>query len=272
MIMLVVHLLFGVVFPFPHGDLDLRIAEISQQIQTHPDSLQLYMIRGELYVQHEEYTKAKTDFQTCLQSNYRNSRVLMGLSTTYLFVNSPDSSLYYVNESLLLEPDNTSALELKAKAYLQASRYCEAADAFQKILDKADHPAPLLFIETSSAYMQCDDGENLSNSISILETGLWRLPDNRVLQNQLIMQYRHALMFDKALNLQSSIIEKSDFKVRPYLERAVTYMDMGQYGNAKKDLQTALVEWETLPPRKKDLEAMKGLKEMINAHLSTLEE
>lgn len=270
MIMLALHLLFGVVFLFPHGDLDLRIAEISQQIKTHPDSLPLYMIRGELYIQHEEYPKAKADFQTCLKNNYRNSRVLMGLGITYLFENLPDSSLYYVNEALLLEPDNTSALELKAKAYLQASRYCEAADAFQKILDKADHPAPLLFIETSAAYMQCDDAENLHSSISVLQTGLEKLPDNRVLQNQLIMQYRHAFMFDKALTLHASIIQKAEFKIRPYMERAVTYMEMGQYGNAKKDLQTALVEWETLPPRKKDLEAMKGLKEMIIYHLSTL--
>lgn len=257
---------------FPHGDLDERIAEISLQIEAFPDSMQLLLTRGELYIQHEEYEKAKQDFSQCLRHHFDSSFVMMGMSTCFLFEGNADSSLFYVDKVLRCEPSNLSALELKAKGLISAGRYCQAGKILVDILTQAEHAAPLLYIQASSAYSQCDNIEGPDSSIYILEWGLVKLQGNRVLQNQLIIHYKNALMFDKALALQSSAIEKNDFKVRSLLDRAITYIEMGQFEFAKKDLHQALIEWESLSPRKKDLDAMKELKTTINAHLSTLEE
>src|SRR6187402_1250082 len=90
-------------FFLPHGDLDQRIQEKSNQIASNPLDRQLYLERGELYLLDEEYLKAKSDFVFCLDHDFVNARVLLGMSNSLLFLNRPDSALLFADRVLLLE-------------------------------------------------------------------------------------------------------------------------------------------------------------------------
>ncbi|HUR31898.1 MAG TPA: hypothetical protein VMZ69_10740 [Saprospiraceae bacterium] len=255
----------------PHGDLDQRINDISLEIQASPENMELRLKRGELFIQHEEYTKAKADFLSCLQHKFKNEYVFLGLGTSYLFEGLIDSSLYYVEQAIALAPDHLSSYELKAKVLMHANRNCEAADVYQYILNKADHPSPFIFIQASSAYNLCETEGSIDNAISVLQSGLKIIPDNRILQYQLISIYKEVNEFDKAVELQSSIIAFSTFKVRPYLERAKIYAEINKNQLAKDDISSALINWDLLPQHKKDLPAMDALKKEILALKAELE-
>src|SRR5688572_23198385 len=124
MTMLVLQFLLGTLCLLPHGDLDQRIIDVSREIAASPDSLELYLKRGELYIQHEEYNKAKHDFLTCIHHHFKNEYVLLGLSTSYFHEGLIDSSLHYAEQSLVIAPNYLSAHELKGKILLHANKNC----------------------------------------------------------------------------------------------------------------------------------------------------
>ena len=116
---LVLRLFILLCMTLPHGDLHIRIREITQQINAAPHDMELRMKRGELYLQHEEFANAKEDFSTCLRNGFQNERVLTGVSTAYMQLMRIDSALYYVDLVLNSAPEDLSALELKANILIK---------------------------------------------------------------------------------------------------------------------------------------------------------
>lgn len=263
--------LISLIALFPHGDLDLRIREISLRIEASPSNMTLRMERGELYVQHEEYDKAKTDFSLCLKNGFDDIRVIVGLSNSYLQTGPVDSSIYYIDIVLSREPSLISAIELKSLALGRLGKYCESARILQEVISLADQPTPLLFIQSASAWKSCNEPGNMEMAIQVLKTGLARLPGNRVLQHHLTTAYKDSKLYEEALGIQSTIILASANKVRPLLNRAKTYIEIGLINKANTDLQSALSWWESLPQHKKDVPAMEELKNEIERLLTELE-
>jgi len=271
MLILLFQLFFGADILLPHGDLDLKIEAISQLIETYPDSMQLRLKRGDYYVQNEEFHKAKQDYLLCFNRHHKTDYVLIGMTTCYLVEGKTDSALYFINQTLLKAPDNPGAKELKAKVFLSAGRNCDAGNLYSEILSTFSHPAPLLFIEASSALRNCETPGSTEVAILILKDGLTKVPGSKVLQNQLISLYKQEEKIEEALQVQSTMIEQSSFKSRHYIERAKTYLSIGKTMEAKKDLESALASFELLPTNKKDLPAMEDLKNDIQFHLKALE-
>src|SRR5690349_4459627 len=98
--------LLTITFLFPHGDLDDRIAELTRQITLAPDQIDLYQQRGELYVAHEDYPEAISDFRHCLQHQRSNSHIYQGLAAAFLYTQHADSALMYIEKVLQHEPAN----------------------------------------------------------------------------------------------------------------------------------------------------------------------
>jgi len=271
MMILTLRWFFVFITMLPHGDLDQRIRNVCQQIEASPSDMNLRIERGELYIQHEDYDKAKTDFALCLKSGLNDTRILFGLSNSYLHTGPVDSSIYYIDLVLAREPSHVSANELKSMALSSQGNYCESARIFQNIISFADHPTPILFIQSASAWKLCTEERNIENAIRVLKEGITRIPNHRVLQHHLISAYKVSGMYEEALEIHSSIIMTSANKVRPLFNRAKTYLEAGNSVNAIKDLRSALTSLETLPSYKKDVSAMRELKKEIERLLTELE-
>src|SRR5258706_7358254 len=125
----------------PHGDLDQRILEKSNEITLHPFDQDLYQERGELYLLHEEYLNAKRDFSYCIDHQFVNTRVLLGMSKSLLYLNNPDSALIFIELAQPSEEENLSALELKGAILYKLERYCEAAINMEELLMLSSNPA-----------------------------------------------------------------------------------------------------------------------------------
>ena len=263
----VVLLLFG---GTSHGDLDLRILALTNQIIADPENVELRVKRGDLYIQHEEFDNAKIDFIYCLRHGFHNTRVYSGLSKAYLHNGVIDSALYYIDKVVEKEPDNLSALETKASAFISAGKSCEAVSIYQLIIDKAQTQSPQLFIQASAASKNCDSNDNDEVAIEILKSGILILPENKLLQNQLVSLLRHNKKFDEAIIIQSSIIESAGFKARHYLDRAAIYVELNATQLATADLESALQHIALMPAHRRDVPAMQILNDEIQGLLNEL--
>src|SRR5688572_11796811 len=253
-----------------HGDLDLRILALTNQIIADPENVELRVKRGDLYIQHEEFDNAKIDFVYCLRHGFHNTRVYSGLSEVYLHNGIIDSALYYIDKVVEKEPNNLSALEIKASAFIRAGNPCEAAPIYQLIIDKAQTQSPQLFIQASAASKNCDSNDKDEVAIEILKSGILVLPENKLLQNQLVSLLRHNRKFEEAIVIQSSIIESAGFKARHYMDRAAIYVELNATQLATADLESALQQMELLPKHRSDVPAMLELKDEIQTLLNEL--
>jgi len=249
-------------FFLPHGDLHLRIEEISRVIDQYPDSLELYRSRGELYLQHEQAALANQDFTFCLQQGLRDSRALEGMSKSLIPAQTLDSSLYYIDLALDKDSTNASALEWKARLLFLLYQFCESGQLYETIISDATSPSPSLFIDASNSWIKCSQ-DGYQHAIDILRTGLNRIGPLHVLQKELVHHYLQHNDFESALSMQSELIEHAVSKIIPLYERASIYLLAGQKQEALVDIQNALLLFDQLPVSKKDLPAMIQLKQKM---------
>lgn len=96
--------------------------------------MELYMRRGELYLQHEEYEFAIHDFTKCLGHAFQNSRVYLGLGESFLHSGKTDDALLYLNLIPDTDPEYLSGLQLKSNALAREGHYCEAANGKEAVI------------------------------------------------------------------------------------------------------------------------------------------
>ncbi len=257
-------------FVLSHGDLDLRIKEMSNQIASDPLNQDLYLNRGELYLLHEEFLKARLDFAFCLDHKPDNIRVLLGMSKSLLYLNSPDSALQYVDRALALEENNLPALELKGNVLSRLGKYCAAAHTLEQLISLAERPSPALFLEASKDWQSCSENGSSQKEIHLLEEGIKRIGSIGVIQQQLVSAYRLSGRYEEAIQLQSSIIEQSNLKIRPYFERAQLYIEMHSPEKAIEDFIMSLSLIDQLPVQKKSLASIENIRNEIVVMLTEL--
>ena len=262
---------FFLLLGLSHDDVVQRILELTHQIALHPQDTGLYMERGELYLIHEEYQNALGDFTFCVDHDFNNVRVCMGMSKTYLYLNQPGDALTFVEKALTLEPKQLTTLELKATILSQLGRNCEAGNTMELLLTNTNNPSPILFLETSTYMESCDESVTALNAIRVLEDGINRLGEIKVLQKRLVTLYMSSKQYDEAIRVQTSIIENSKLKIRSYFERAQLYIQLQSEDKAKEDLMTALALMNELPDHKKGISSLANLKNEMSALLNELE-
>lgn len=266
---LLMYLWLSTTLLFPHGDLHQQIADLSKTISEFPDSILLYQERGSLYLLNEDIQEAQTDFSKCLHSGLLNSTVYLGLSKTSYYLRQPDSALYYIDIAVRIDSMHYSSLEWRASLLLLTAQYCKSALAYSQLLSLAQQPSPSLFMDAAQASLHCPDA--LPSADQILLGGIAHIGRLHVLEKELAILYLHEKRYEDALQIQTEMIEHWSFKATPYLDRAETYLQMGQKNRALEDLYQALLSIDKLPAYKSSTPAMKEIRSKIISLRNQLE-
>jgi tetratricopeptide (TPR) repeat protein len=265
------YLLFGAGFFLPHGDSHEQILALSKSIEQFPDSTQLYLERGELYLLHEEPNAALSDFSKCLQSGLFNTRVYLGLSQSLLYLSRPDSALYYIDHALALDPFHLASLETKGLILTRLSMFCQSAEVYTRLIALSQQPSPSLYLDASNAWLNCPEAKDAGHASQVLVEGMSRIGRLHVLEKELVRVYLHEKRYDDALKVQTEIIQHWESKTKPYYERAEIYMLLGDKASAVDDLNNALLSIDQLPTYKSSTTAMRSLRTRIVSLLNQLE-
>jgi tetratricopeptide (TPR) repeat protein len=255
-------MLFHLLIPFllspPHGDLDLRIASISQSILAYPDSTELYLHRGELYVLHEEYTLALADFNRCSDDGMDNARLHSGLGHCHVAAAHAQDALLEFDKALQQDPDLFSIKEAKARLLLLMQQPCSSALLYEEILKEASHPGPSVFIDASLMWLQCTDMDGKQKSISVLQEGIERLGPLHVLQKEMVKRYVEMNDLKTAIGWQTNIIERSS-SASPLLDRAALHWKAHDGAAAMQDVQSAIIALNEMPAHRKSTPGIQQL-------------
>ena len=154
-----------------HGSFHERITGISKLIQSQPQDAQLYLKRGEVYREHEEWEKALADCDTaCKLDPAIDVDLLRG--RTLLESGSPQQALPLLNDFINRHPDQPRALLCRARTHSKLDQPTEAIADYRAALKRTANPEPDLIQETADA-LAAQGSAN--EAVQVLAAGLEKL-------------------------------------------------------------------------------------------------
>lgn len=244
-----------------HGDLHERIAKLTEQIKEQPNNPDLYLKRGQLYYQHQEYDNAEKDYLKTQQLAPDSVEVLYWKALLYLDVKRTEDGLAAVDTYLAARPNDVNALRTNAKLLLQAERPIDAIKPFQQVIVLAEETLPENYLELSQVFVQLDKD---TLAIAWLKKGIADLGQVFTLKDAILDVYKEAGMYNEAIAEYELLASTNTRKETYYFEIAKLYLAQQDKAQAKVYLQKARIALESLPWHLQMTDAMKALSEELN--------
>ncbi len=244
---------------FSHGDLHERILYHTFLIENHPDSAMLFLERGELYYQHESYEEALADFETYRSHGAISNRFYLSNAKANLKSGQLETAMASIDELLEIETNDVRALRLKGNVFEAMGRFTEAAGHYEKVISLAEKTFTENYFETSTAWEKAGTEEGFDHAVQVLEKGIEDLGPLLVLHDRLVSLHTDNGYFNEAIDWQNRILELSPRKERPYYDRAMIFLEMGDIESAKLDFDQAKQAISQLPVRIRNVESTRQL-------------
>jgi tetratricopeptide (TPR) repeat protein len=246
-ILLLLISIFAVGTGFAHDDLHKQIALATIEIKAHPDSFMLYLKRGELYYQHEEFDKAVKDFKFCFESQFYSVRLDLAIAKAYFSLEEYDRAITYLDHILATDGKHVMALRWKGHSLMKLQQFSAAGLNFENVISYTDKTCPENYLEASFAWQKSDEPDATEKAISTIKNGIANQGNLLIFHNTLLVIYAGENDFDKAVACQSNIIGLSNRKEFPYFKRAELLIKAGDFSAAKLDLVAARNAIKQLP-------------------------
>lgn len=243
---------------YAHGDLHERIENISQEIQEDNKNAQLYMTRGELYAQHENYQLALKDFKKVERLAGINTELHFNYAKSYFQIGKKEKALTHLNKILIEDKEHVKAWRLKGHCLSSQEKYSEAGIAFQKVISETSQTLPENYFEAAEMFEKSSP-PNLPKAIIIIEQGIEDLGKVGSFEQKLVELYLATRNYEKAIDQLSKQIESRKRKEFLLYERGKIYALNNNNILAKKDFTKAIELVNQLPSRLKNTTATKQL-------------
>lgn len=249
-------------FLLPHGDLDVRIAEKTAEIQAEPTNYLLYMQRGMLHAQHEHPDSALADYQVALSNGLDTSLLHLLMAEAFLEKENTAAGLNSITTFLNHEPQHLKGIYTRGKLYESANDLDAAIDDFEFVIKRADSPRPQDFVVLSSLYLK-RDSLDVKNAIAVLNRGREKLGNIISLEIQLFNLYKNHSNFEAAHAVLDRMMKPLSRKERLMVEKAALFLFQGEPIKAAETLVEAENAIGSLPARFQNLGATIKLKQRI---------
>lgn len=165
-----------------HGDLDGQIREVSKQIEKGATAA-LYLKRGELHHDHEDYVAALADYDHATLIDPELNAILLSRGRTLFQAGRPQSARAALDLYLKKKPDHAEGFLLRGRVLASLGDHSDAVQDFDRNLALTPQPLPECFLERADALVALGDKEA---AVKGIDEGLGRLGNLVTLQAAVI--------------------------------------------------------------------------------------
>lgn len=252
-----------------HGAIHERIRAVTDEIRRSPKNAELYLMRGELYRNHEEWTAAGADYDRAQKLNPKLSPVHLARGKMLFESKRLAPAKVELDRFLALAPKNTDGLLTRARIHHGLRRYPAAVQDYTRVIELHPDPGPEHYLARARAQAALG-GAQVGAALSGLDEGMRRLGPIVSLESfaiDLELQRGH---YDAALKRLDAIIAQAGRKETWQARRGDILMRAGRPTEAKEAYRSALDSIEKLPPGRRNAPATAKLQKDLQTRLARL--
>ena len=248
-----------------HGDLDVQIRLVSEQISKAP-SAALLLKRANLHHQHEDYPEALADYDRAEQLDPSLSAIAFARSRTLFESGQLAPARSALNAFLTQSPTHAEALLLRARVLSSLQENAAAVRDFNCHFELVTEPLPESYLERTAALVAA--GDKFGGLVG-LDEGIRRLGNLVTLQNAAITLELQLGRPDAALARVDRIIVGLERKETWLARRGEILDTAGRQDEALSDYRSALSAIERLPAHHRDAKPMRDLQDRLRTKLGS---
>lgn len=248
-----------------HGDLLIRIAEVTQQINAATNkAAQLYLERAELYRMDQNWSAAEADYTRANQLTPNLLSIEICHAGMLADSGQLESARAMFTSVLKRSPKNGDAFVGRARALIKLGQRKSAIADFQRGLDLLTDPAPQISVELAETFKV--EG-NLDEALRTLDRGIIRLGPLPTLQSLAIDLELTRKNFDGALARIDTLLPQLLRKENWLSRRGDILVEAARRTEARQSYEEALAAIKTLPSRVQQSSPMLRLKTHVEEAL-----
>ncbi|WP_086934138.1 tetratricopeptide repeat protein [Agarilytica rhodophyticola] len=136
-----------------HGQASERLHALDHHIEQTPKDASLYVKRGRIYRDAQQFTQALEDYDTALKLSPKSSEALYWQADTYFLQKDYDKTLASVTKYLTIKPKSPEGHYLLAKAYVKLGLAVKAEKHFSSAIQYNDNPPPQWYLDRGNAQL-----------------------------------------------------------------------------------------------------------------------
>ncbi len=247
-----------------HGDLHSQIAAVTLLIKKDPNNAKLYLKRGELYRQHQDWEEALSDFNRAEKLNPELEEVLYARGRMFFESGQFELAKKELDKFLSSKHTHIEALITRARTLTRLKESQSAIDDFTNAINLSEKPSPDLFVERAKADPSTD------NAIKGLDEGIVQLGEIVTLEMFAIELELKRKGWDNALLRIERISKQFPRKEKLLFKRGGILLLADRKVEALTSFQSSLKEIESMPNRLRMLENTVQLEKAVRAEIEKL--
>jgi tetratricopeptide (TPR) repeat protein len=250
-----------------HGDIHERIDAATLAIKADPTNAQLYVVRGDLHCEHQEYAEANADYDSAAKLDPNLAVVDFCRAKLLALAGEYSSARKTFDAYLARVPNDGRALAERGRLLARLNVRKDAVADFNRALTLLQDPPPEIFLERAN--VQLADGQTEA-ALRGLDEGIKALGPIVTLQVRAIEVDLVRTNYDSAVTRLDTIINQSARKENWLLKRGDVLLRAGKTEAASESYRKAIEAIQALSSRLQASEAMFELKRSIEQKLNTV--
>lgn len=260
--------LLGTGLAIGHGDLELRIAQITRQINsTTNNPAPLYLKRAELQREHKDWKSAAEDYDLAARANPKLIEVEVRRAGMLVDSGQYETAMGRLDGLIEKAPQLGEAWILRGRARAGLDKRTSAIRDYQQGLQKLEHPTAVYFLELARLL----GAESRSNeALRTIEEGLRKVGAEATLHAYGLELEEQAGNAPGALRHLNALVDLAQRKETWLVKRGKLLIQMGRAGEGRQSYEAALDQIGKLPGRLQKSPSMEKLRNEIERELATM--
>ena len=246
-----------------HGDIELQIEMMDQEIEANISKGSLYLKRAELQRRHLSWELAVADYSRAEKHGISAQELNFFRGRMYLEAEQYESAISYLDASLKAQPNHVPALIERAKIPIRP--ISNSIQDLDKAIDLSSAPTPDLFLNRAKLVLAADP-EQFQDAISGLQEGIIQIGPVVSLIEFAVDQCALRLQWELAMQIIEYLPPILKQSPKWLLKKGLIHWELRNYKVATDLYSAALAKIEELPAARSNSSAILLLKnEVVNA-------
>ncbi|MEJ2416997.1 MAG: tetratricopeptide repeat protein [Exilibacterium sp.] len=254
---------------FSHGAAQDRLHRLEHEIEHHPDDPALYVKRGRVYRDAEQWDNALNDFVSALKIDrqYHEARYWQG--EALMQKGDLRGAEQVLKKYITQVPDSPSGNRTLSQVLMQLHKYPQAAYYLDQTIQHDSRPPPQVFLERARALANITPLPT-RRIVAGLKKGLVKHPRNVVIINELVRIYELAEQRDSALAAIDLLPSRLRDSPKWLNRRAQIEMHRGHRKRALDLYRQTIAKIDALPEQRRRLPAFVHARQAAESGISKL--